>query len=217
MENRGDSVAVQEIPPSPGPAAVAGPPTTPTREVDLVPSVLPDRLPMPRHLDPAATLAFRTPVNDHVMSADNKATALLTLLALMFTVLARFGKTLAEVLLQNTAPSYACAALLVAFTSMALMTVLQAFRTISPRFVKAPPSLAYFGDIARLSPDEYRSRVLSLDPEAALDHMLAYNHANSVIIMTKFRQFVRGLRFFRMALTCWGALVAVVAWRVFHG
>ena len=204
------------------PVGVTGPPPAdpvppPPPGQAIPPALLPDRLPMPRHLDPAAALAFRTPVNDHIQTADNKATALLTLLGLMFTVVARFGKTLSEVLAQNTAISYVCVGLLAGFAGAALGTVGQAFRTIVPRFGKAPPSLAFFGDIARLSRDEYLARVRSLTPGAALDQMLAYNHTNSLILVTKFRQFVLGVRFFRVAAGCWGGLVAVVAYRVFHG
>ena len=46
---------------------------------------------MVRHLDPAAALAYRTPVQEHLLSADGKAAGMLTLLGIMFTVLARCG------------------------------------------------------------------------------------------------------------------------------
>ena len=44
----------------------------------------------------------------------------------------------------------------------AFAAVVQAFRTILPRFPKVPPSLAFFGDIARLSREEYVRRVEEL-------------------------------------------------------
>ena len=182
--------------------------------VDMAPSLLPDLLPMVRHLDPAASLAYRTPLLEHIQSADGKAVGLLTLLGLMFTVLAKFGPTLSALLQSGTPLRFVCGGLVLAFAGAALGTVIQAFRTIAPRFPKSPPSLAFFGDIARLSREEYLARVRALDPDAALVQMLIYNHTNSVIVVSKFRQFVLGLRFFRVAFLSWTVLVSIVAYRV---
>ena len=93
----------------------------------------------------------------------------------------------------------------------------QSFRTISPRFPKTPPSLAFFGDIARLSRDEYVRRMRELSPETALEQILIYNHTSSLILVSKFRQLALGLRFFRLSASCWVVLVVVVAWRLLHG
>ena len=47
-----------------------------TRDAGLAiaPPLLPDHPPMFRHLDPAAALAFRTPLQEHPAAADTKAT-----------------------------------------------------------------------------------------------------------------------------------------------
>src|SRR5256885_3524795 len=122
-------------------------PTTPSSNAanPATAAVFPDRLPVPRHLDPAAALAFRTPLHEHVLSADGKAAGVITLLGVMFTVVARFGSQLADFLHAPGAARYAASALVVGFALPALGAVLQSFRTISPRFPKAPSSLAFFG------------------------------------------------------------------------
>lgn len=63
--------------------------------------------------------------------------------------------------------------LLAGFAGAALGAVVQAFRTIAPRFPPAPPSLAFFGDIARLAPDEYVGRATSLSAAGALAERLS--------------------------------------------
>jgi hypothetical protein len=170
---------------------------------------------VPRHLDPAAALAFRTPLDQHVLSADGKAAGVITLLGMMFTVLARFSSRLSD-LVQNPGPlRYVFLALILGFGILALCAVVQAFRTISPRFPKAPPSLAFFGDIARLSRDEYVARMESLTPDEALQQMLSYNHTASRICVDKLRQLRLGLRCFEWAAGCWVLLVAVLVVRTF--
>src|SRR5688500_5989871 len=47
--------------------------------------------------DPAATLACRTAIGAETLGADGKAAIVLTLLGLMFTVLARFGAELSAI------------------------------------------------------------------------------------------------------------------------
>lgn len=191
--------------PAPDPSDVAAAP------------LLPDRLPVARYLDPAAALAYRTSLHEHLLSADGKAAGILTLLGLMFTVIARFGTPLQELLQQPAAwVKLGSGVLLACFGAAALGTVVQAFRTISPRFPAAPPSLAFFGDIARLSRDEYVRRMRELSPETALEQILIYNHTSSLILVTKFRQLALGLKFFRASAACWVVLVVVVAWRLLH-
>ena len=178
-------------------------------------SVLPDRLPMPAHLDPAAALAFRTPLHEHVMSADGKAAGVITLLGMMFTVVARFGGQVADLVQGQGLTRYASFALVMAFAVLALCAVVQAFRTISPRFPPAPPSLAFFGDIAALSREEYLTRVEALSPDDALQQMLNYNHTASLICTEKVRQLRYGMRFFEGAAACWAVLIVILVVRTF--
>ena len=193
------------------------PTAPPSNSADLPPaSVLPDRLPMPAQLDPAAALAFRTPLHEHVLSADGKAAGVITLLGMMFTVVAKFGSQVAD-LVQAPGPTrYAASALVLGFAALSLCAVVQSFRTISPRFPKAPPSLAFFGDIARLSREDYVRQVEALTPDAALQQMLNYNHTTSLICTEKTRQLRRGLRFFEGAAACWAVLMSVIAYRVLN-
>jgi hypothetical protein len=178
-------------------------------------SILPDRLPMPAQLDPAAALAFRTPLHEHVLSADGKAAGVITMLGLMFTVVAKFGGEVVDLVQGPGVIRYAGSALVLGFASLSLSAVIQSFRTILPRFPKAPPSLAFFGDIVRLSREEYLARVQALTPDEALRQMLNYNHTTSVICTEKLRQLRRGLRFFEGAAACWAVLVLILVVRTF--
>lgn len=174
-------------------------------------TILPDRLPMVRYLDPAAALAYRTPVQEHLLSADGKAAGILTLLGLMFTVLARCSDTLSVILRTGGALRILCLSLLAGFAVMGVLAVIQGFRTIAPRFPKAKQSLAFFGDIARLSRDEYVRQVESLTPTAAIEHMLTFNHTASMICIAKMRQVRIGFRCFEIAFVFWLPLVTILA------
>jgi hypothetical protein len=204
------TLPADSTPPS-DPIAPSNGPLAP-KHAALAPPVFPDRLPMVKHLDPAAALAFRTPLQEHVQSADGKAAGILTFLGLMCTVLTRFAGTLGTVLRSGLWTKAACVGLLIVFVGCALGTVVQAFRTIAPKFPKAPPSLAFFGDIARLSREEYLERVMALSADAALAQMLSYNHTAASICAGKQRQLQFGLRLFRVTAFCWVLLAAVLAY-----
>ena len=198
-------------------ASPSNPPAAGDAAAQLGEPIFPDRLPAPRHLDPATALAFRTPLQEHVLSADGKAAGILTLLGMMFTVLARFGGQLSDLVQERQGPArYLWAAILFSFAAMSLGAVVQAFRTISPRFPKAPPSLAFFGDIARLSREEYVSKVEALSADEALKQMLAYNHTGSRICVEKLRQLRRAILFFEFAALAWFIITAVLGIRVFY-
>ena len=196
-------------------SATAPPSNPPEANEPAEPVVLPDRVPTVRYLDPAAALAFRTPIHEHVLSADGKAAGVLTMLGMMFTVLARFGGPLADLVHAGGPLRFAWSALVLSFAGLSLAAVVQAFRTISPRFPKAPPSLAFFGDIARLSREEYVVKVESLSPDDALQQMLRYNHTASQICVGKGVQLRRAMRCFEGAVACWTVLVAGLVLRAF--
>ncbi len=185
-------------------------------ESNLATPLLPDRLPMVRHLDPAAALAYRTPLMEHFLSADGKAAGILTLMGMMFTVLARLGTAVDQLLRSGGALRYIVLVLLLAFAAMALTVVMFCFRTIAPRFPKAAPSLAFFGDIASLSRDEYIRRVRSLNPQQALEQILNYNHTTATICTIKANHLRQALRLFKGVAGVWLVLVVIVAWRMFH-
>src|SRR3954451_16053276 len=115
---------------------------------------------------PCATLVYLTPIGEFIHSADGKAGTILAMLGLMFTLLARFGGWLDMMFHAGTrAEMIATLALVGVFAAASLAAVVQAFRTISPRFLKTTPSLAFFGDICRLSPEQYLSRAAALNAE----------------------------------------------------
>jgi hypothetical protein len=185
-------------------------------EDPAVPSLLADQLPVARHLDPAASLTFRTPLENHPLSADNKAATILTLLGLMFTILGRYAADMNSLLRMGGWERPVGFAILMGFAVCSFGAVVQAFRTISPRFPRVPPSLAFFGDIARLGRDEYIAKVEALSDEEALDQMLLYNHTTSTILIEKFRQLRRTFRLFQGAAACWVLLMVLLTWGKLH-
>jgi hypothetical protein len=165
---------------------------------------------------PAATLVYLTPIGEFIHSADGKSGTILAVLGIMFTLLARFGGWL-EMTLRGESRMLATVTiiLLVGFAASALGAVIQAFRTISPRFPKATPSLAFFGDIARTGAEAYHARATSLSAEEALAERMKYNHTGSRIILMKQAQLWWALRYFEAAAVSWLLLAAVLACRVF--
>jgi hypothetical protein len=180
----------------------------------LAPPTLPDHPATFRYLDPAAALAFRTPLQEHAPAADTKAAALLTAFGIMCTLLARYGPHLAEMIEGPGLEKWLLVALLLGFAATALGAVVEALHTLSPRFPAAPPSLAFFGDIAKLRREEYLARVEALTHEEALEHILGYNHTLATICVEKFRHLRRAVRLFRAAFACWVALMILVNLRV---
>jgi hypothetical protein len=197
---------------------LAGPLSTPSPSdnAEATDALLPDRLPMVRSLDPAAALAFRTPLMEHFLSADGKAAGVLTLLGMMFTVLARLVSAVNELLNAGGVRCYVVVGLIIVFAILGLGTVFQAFRTIAPRFPKAPPSLAFFGDIARLTREQYVNAIETMEPRAAVEQMLIYNHTTALICVEKSTQLSRTLRLFRFVSVVWLVLLIMLSYQVFH-
>ena len=167
-----------------------------------------------RQIPPSAVLAYRTPLEQHPLSADGKATTVLTLVGLMFTILGRFAPPVHAMLKGDDWMRPAAFVLLISFALLAFAAVVQSFRTISPRFPKVAPSLAFFGDIARLSREEYVAKVEALDAQQALDQMLLYNHTSAVIIVQKLRQLRYVFRLFQAALAVWVLLLGLIGWKL---
>jgi hypothetical protein len=164
----------------------------------------------PGNMDAALPFVYFTPLQEHRYGADNKAGALLTMAGLMFTVLANSSADLMLMVDTPGAQRYIAAGLFFAFVGLTVATVVQAFRTISPRFFKTEPSLAFFGDVAKLSREEYIQRIEALSQEEALAQMVSYNHTLASICVEKYRQLNVGVNFFRMAFVCWLGLLALI-------
>jgi hypothetical protein len=165
---------------------------------------------------PCATMVYLTPIGDFIHSADGKAGTVLAVLGLMFTLLARFGPWLDLMVHgRSRAMTVLALALVSVFALAALGAVVQAFRTISPRFPKSEPSLVFFGDLARLTPEQYLARARSLGTDAALAERLKYNHTGARIILLKTAQLWWALRFFEVAALAWLTLATVLAWKAF--
>jgi hypothetical protein len=167
--------------------------------------------------DAAATLACRTPVGTDTHAADGKAAIVLSLLGIMFTVLARFGAEVSAILQTPGVMRVACGALIVGFIACSLCAVVQAFRTITPRFRRDKASLAFFAEIASLKREEYFERVESLTMRGAIDQIALYNHTAARICAEKFRQLRYCLRCFESAAVCWLVLALVFVFKSLHG
>ena len=189
----------------------ATPPAAPNRASPT----LPDQVATFRHLDPAAALAFRTPLQEHPPAADTKAAAILTALGIMLTLLARLRDA------PDGDAHWAGGSRSSSWSSCCSASPARAWRRSSRRSGRsprgsppAPPSLAFFGDIARLSREEYLARVGSISHEEALEQILIYNHTLATICVDKFRHLGRGVRLFRWAFACWLVLIVLVNLRI---
>ncbi|PSC05490.1 hypothetical protein SLNSH_07820 [Alsobacter soli] len=74
--------------------------------------------------------------------------------------------------------------------------------------MRSTPSLFFFGTVANLPLDQYRSEVAALDDEAYLKDLLTQCHTNARILRSKFRSLKRSI----FALLC-----AAVPWAVALG
>ena len=177
----------------------------------LAPPTLPDVPPTFRHLDPAAILAFRTPLQEHPPAADTKAAGILSAFGIMFALLSNYERGVVARELE-TPGGYRVVLLifLIGFAALSCGAIVQAIRTIFPRFPAAKPSLAYFGDIAKLTREQYVDKVMSLTHEEALEAILVYNHNVSSICIEKFGHLRRGVNLLRIAFGWWLALILVI-------
>ena len=171
--------------------------------------------------DAAATLACRTSIGSETMGADGKAAIVLSLLGIMFTVLARFGPELGFILQHGITKTgiirIVCVGMLLGFSSFSLCAVVQAFRTIVPRFHRDRPSLAFFAKIASMEREEYFAKVESMTMEDALGQILLYNHTAATICAQKYKQLDRTLKLFEAAAGCWLVLVLILVFQSLHG
>jgi hypothetical protein len=181
---------------------------------DLASPALPHVPAIPHRLDAAASLAFQTPLQEHSPAADGKAGALLTLVGLMFSVLAGQSNHLWAILGTPGFQKIVLLGSLLGFGLLALATVIESFRTIAPRFPAAPESLAFFADIARLSRDEYIRRVEAMTPDDALEQILRYNHTLAGICVLKFTRLRIAIRLCRPAFACWLIAMTLISFKV---
>jgi hypothetical protein len=100
--------------------------------------------------------------------------------------------------------------LLIAFAVLSAAVVVQAFRTFSPRFPRATPTLAFFRDIAALTREDYIATVCALSHDEALAQICAYNHNLSRICVDKFRQLHVAIHCFQGAFAVWLILMALL-------
>jgi len=79
-------------------------------------------------------------------------------------------------------------------TACGFATVLyQLMRGQIPRMRAGKPSLSFFGTVAAMPQDEFRSRFVAMTEEEYLDDLLSQCYVNARILRSKFRCLKRGL------------------------
>jgi hypothetical protein len=159
-----------------------------------------------------ARLAFFTPVREYPPLGDRKAAVLVGANGLMFSVLLSFTGPIGRVV---EGPHPWEARLVVAvLTPLAVLLLLGtwfAFRALTRPIPPMPASLAYFPDIAALTPQEYRRRVLELDYRRAVRDMLHYNYSLAVLSVQRFRLVERSISCARATFELWVVLMLLIA------
>lgn len=83
-------------------------------------------------------------------------------------------------------------ALLLTATGFAIV-LYQLMRGQIPRMRKGKPSLSFFGSVATMSQDDFRSRFIAMTEEEYLEDILNQCYVNARILRSKFRCLRRGL------------------------
>ncbi len=160
----------------------------------------------------ALRLAFYTPVREYPPLADRKATILLAANSLMLTVLLFFSGAVERLFREGIiwlnilgALEVGCLGFLLAFGSY------QAFKALVIPFPKLTDCVTFYGDIAAMPLEEYRRQARGVDYPEALRAMLRYNHAVSVLCVTKFRHVDLSTRCVRATFELWIILIVMIS------
>lgn len=159
-----------------------------------------------------ARLAYFTPVREYPPMGDRKAAMLLGANGLMVSVLLLFSGPIGGIV-QGPYP-WEARLVVVVLAPLAVLLVLGgwfAFRALTRPIPPMPPSLAYFPDIAALTREEYRRRVLALDHRRALRDMLHYNYSLAVLSVQRFRLVERSFFCSRATFELWIVLLLMIA------
>lgn len=168
--------------------------------------------------DWAALLAYRTPLQEHALACDGKAAAILAALGIMSTIVARYSSTVGNSLAQDPFLGKVVLGLMIGFSLLGVLSIVQAFQTLLPRFPPAPRSLAFFGDILRLTREQYIAEVEAMPDDQALEHILIFNHTLSVILDQKLTHVVRCMKLYQYAAFAWlGALLMLFVRGIIYG
>jgi hypothetical protein len=158
-----------------------------------------------------ARLAYFTPVREYPPLGDRKAAVLLGANGLMVSVLLFFSGPIGRIVEGPSAwKAWLVILVLGPLAILLLLGAWYAFRALTRPIPPMPPSLAYFPDIAALTREEYRRRILALDHRRAVRDMLHYNYSLAVLSVQRFRLVERSLFCSRATFELWIALLLMV-------
>jgi Family of unknown function (DUF5706) len=159
-----------------------------------------------------ARLAYFTPVREYPPLGDRKAAVLLGANGLMVSVLLFFSRPIGRIV-EGPRPWEArlVVTVLTPLVVLLLLGAWYAFRALTRPIPAMPPSLAYFPDIAALTREEYRRRILALDHRRAVRDMLHYNYSLAVLSVRRFRLVERSLFCSRATFELWILLLLMIA------
>jgi hypothetical protein len=161
-----------------------------------------------------ARLAYFTPLHDHPVLADRKATFILGASGLLITVLLFFLQSIATLVTQRQSwIAIPFLTGLIVFAVVLLSAARWAYLGYVSSMPAMPMSLAFYRNVAQQPLEEYLRQMSALDHKTALRAVLDYNYSVACQALAKFRLVNRALRWMRVAIPLWMLLLLVIALR----
>lgn len=158
-----------------------------------------------------ARLAFFTPVREYPPLADRKAASLLTANGLLGTVAFFFDGPIGGIVDgDNVMIAWGASITLLVLRLSLLAGAWLALEALALPIPPMPDSLAFYPHIARLTPDEYRARVLAVDYAGGIRDMLHYNYSLADQANRRFRIVGRSIHCLEIAFATWAIMMAMV-------
>lgn len=158
-----------------------------------------------------AGLAYFTPLYEHVVLADRKATFFLSAGGLMLTVLGFFLSRIERVLAADALVAWALGLTLAIVVVLVVVAGVMAYLAFARLLPPTPPSLIVFRDIARRTLEDYTRDARALSHVQAIEQVLGYNHVVASVAVWKFRLVNRALSLLRIAMPLWMFVLLVLA------
>ncbi len=160
----------------------------------------------------ATRLAFFTPIRNYPSLADSKAKSILAADGLMISVFLIYHDRLV-MLLHNDylGVVFLILTLLASFSCLLLIGGFCAYIALTMPIPPMPESLAFFPEIARLSLDEYRSKITVLTHRQVVHKILIYNYSLATLCARKFALLRRAMACVRAQFFLWLVITLVAA------
>ena len=163
--------------------------------------------------DPGALrFAAFTPMNDQPGLADRKASFVIGASGLLISTTLFFVMPLGQFVRPGFWPPVILA-LALSVAAAGVLAVYTAFRCCMLPAPAAPGNLLFFQNVAALGPAAYGDALAAATARDALRHVLAFNHAMSLLGAAKYRMVARALLCLRVAIPLWIVLVLVLTVR----